>query len=92
MMRENRKWRLHLVLLLPALLLTGCASTPANWSPPQAACPAIPALPPEAKQTAAPPWCSPDCSTGLSNEIESWRKDLMTPGEEGSPASGPMAR
>lgn len=89
MIQGNSKQPLHQVLPLLALLLTGCAETPRNWSPPVAACPVIPALPPEAKQTAAPLWCSPDCSTGLSLEIESWRKDLTTLGVAGSPANVP---
>lgn len=79
MKAETKPLPRRLALPLLALLLTGCAATPQELSPPAPSCPVIPALPTEARQPAAPPWCSPDCSTGLSLEIESWRKDLTMP-------------
>jgi hypothetical protein len=59
------------------LLATGCTSRPANLPPALVPAPAIPELPIEARQPPAPPWCSPNCSSALMRERETWRK-LMT--------------
>lgn len=54
-----------------------CGPKPQNFLPDQAAPPAIPQLPNEARQPPAPQWCSPTCSCGLTRERESWQ-GLMT--------------
>lgn len=65
----------RLLLLMPMLLLASCGSNlPASPS----ACPVIPALPVEARQQAAPAWCSPNCSSGLMRERESWLQHMIT--------------
>lgn len=78
MQDKNRPLRL-LMLLSLTLLATGCASKPESWQPPPVAPPSIPALPNEAKQPTAPPWCSPSCSAGLTRERESSLNTLTQP-------------
>lgn len=58
------------LLLLPALLLTGCAAQP----PPtrQVQPPAVPPLPAIARQPKPSPVCLPSCSEGLRIELQSW--------------------
>jgi hypothetical protein len=41
--------------------------------------PALPALPTEARQPPAPPWCSPNCSSALMRERETWRRLMTAP-------------
>lgn len=70
---------LILALLAPMLLVSGCA-TKVQSSLPQSVAPArIPPLLLEARQPPAPPWCSPNCATGLTNERESWQKLMTAP-------------
>lgn len=65
-----------LMLLLPILLLTGCASQSPSFPAPQAdAVEVFPDLPDEAKQK-IPAICLPSCSTNLSSEISSWQTQL----------------
>ena len=68
---------LMLALLMPMLLVSGCAVNPPSSLPPSVAPARIPPLSPEARQPPAPPWCCPTCSHGLMLERENWRK-LMT--------------
>ncbi len=78
MLRNNE--RLPKVLLLGLMLLaSGCTTTPANSPPPSVAPARIPPLPLEARQPAAPQWCSPTCSHGLMLERENWRQRLTVP-------------
>ena len=75
-MRENRT-RLHLwMLALLTLQVTGCTSKPVSLPPLPAA---IPELPSEARQPPAPQWCSPNCSSGLTKERESWLRRMTEP-------------
>ncbi len=78
MLRNNER-SLRVLLLGLMLLASGCAMKPANSLPPSVAPARIPPLPLEARQPAAPPWCSPTCSTDLSKRIESWRQRLTAP-------------
>jgi hypothetical protein len=67
----------RLLMLAPMLLVSGCATKPASSPPPTVAPARIPPLSPEDRQPPAPPWCSPNCATGLMHERESWRKRLI---------------
>jgi energy-converting hydrogenase Eha subunit F len=78
-MRELKSMPRLLMLSLLMLLATGCTTQPTNWLPEQVAPPAIPALPNEARQPPAPPWCSPTCSSGLTSERGSWQKLMTVP-------------
>lgn len=78
MLRNNER-SLRVLLLGLMLLASGCAMKPANSLPPSVAPARIPPLPLEARQLAAPPWCSPTCSTGLSKRIENWRQRMTGP-------------
>ncbi len=78
MQDKNRPLR-SMMLLSLMLLATGCASKPESWQPRQVVCPAIPELPNEARQPDAPPWCSPNCSAGLTRERESSLNTLTQP-------------
>ncbi|BBT62673.1 hypothetical protein WP8S18E02_24700 [Aeromonas hydrophila] len=90
-MPNNRLLGLRLTLLLPALLLLGCTSKPADWQSEQVSAPAIPQLPSQARQMDSPPWCSPSCSAGLMRERESWQQ-LMTELEHRAwPAKAPTS-
>lgn len=75
--------RRALTLLLLTVLLTSCA---VPVTPPSVAPAAVPALPPQARQTllVTPSECLPTCSAGLTRERECWRKSLMN---EAPPAS-----
>lgn len=76
------------VMLLPALLnVTGCATTPLPSPPLVIAPPAIPPLPPEARQAPLPAWCYPTCSAGLTTLRKSWRFSLTSPTPQAAPAS-----
>lgn len=79
MPRKNERL-LIVALVTPMLLASGCAVTPPSSPPPSVAPARIPPLSPEARQLPAPPWCSPTCSHGLTNERESWRKLMTAPG------------
>ncbi|SUD80246.1 Uncharacterised protein [Pseudomonas putida] len=79
MPRKNERL-LMLALLAPMLLASGCAVKPPNSLPPSVAPARIPPLSPDARQPPAPPWCSPNCSAGLSQRIESWRRLMTEPG------------
>ena len=65
----------RLMLLVPALLLTSCASgpkaSPPNALPTATKPPEVPALPQEARQPPTPELCSPTCSAGLRRRLES---------------------
>jgi len=63
---------------LLALLLTAC-SGPSTISPSASSVlpAAIPALPPQAQQQLAQPWCLPSCSSALTNERKTWRQMLI---------------
>lgn len=70
---------LKALLLGLMLLASGCATKPTSSLPPSVAPARIPALPLEARQPAAPRWCSPTCSHGLMLERESWRQRMTAP-------------
>ncbi len=76
-MLKKKERLLILALLALMLLASGCATKVPSSPPPSVAPARIPPLSPEARQPPAPPWCSPNCATGLMHERESWRK-LMT--------------
>lgn len=76
-MQDNNRRLRPLMLLVLTLLVSGCAGKQENWLPEQAAPPAIPELPSEARQPPAPQWCSPNCSSGLTRERESWQERMM---------------
>lgn len=78
MLRNNER-SLKALLLGLMLLASGCATKPASLLPTSVAPARIPPLPFEAKQPAAPLWCSPTCSHGLMRERESWRQRLTAP-------------
>ena len=69
-------------LLLLVLLLTACASTPLGLPPTPA--PAIPPLPPSARQPAPLDLCSPTCSAAWKRTVESL---LPRPTGAASPAA-----
>ena len=67
-MRGNSlNWR-RLVLLLPSLLLAGCAGKSAGCAQ-GIQPPAMPSLPSSARQEPLPSWCSGDCLKTLTE----WR-------------------
>ncbi len=78
-MLMNNARLLILPLLALMLLASGCATKPETSPPPSVAPARIPPLPLEAKQRAAPQWCSPTCSHGLSTRIENWRQRMTAP-------------
>ncbi|KAF1003441.1 MAG: hypothetical protein GAK36_00253 [Pseudomonas sp.] len=78
MLKNNERLLMPMLVGL-MLLASGCTTKPANSLPPSVVPARIPPLPLEARQPAAPPWCSPTCSTGLSKRIESWRQRLIGP-------------
>ena len=78
MPKKNERLR-TLALLVPILLVSGCAMKPANSPPPSVAPARIPPLSLEARQPPAPLWCSPTCSHGLMLERESWRQLMTVP-------------
>lgn len=83
---------LALTLVLLALLLSACSSTPPSLPPAVVAPPAIPPLPREARQPPVPAWCSPSCYGGLTSIRESWLNTPMRLGSPARPASGPTTR
>ncbi|KVE88133.1 hypothetical protein WI99_11780 [Burkholderia cepacia] len=87
-MLQNNVNRRALLLMLPMLLLTACASRSPNLSPERA----IPPLRPEARQPAAPSICSPTCSAGLMRLRESSRESLMSEALPGSNAKATTTR
>ena len=78
MPRKNEQL-LMLALLVSMLLASGCSTKAPNSQPPSVAPARIPPLSPEARQPPAPPWCSPNCATGLMLERENWRKHMTAP-------------
>lgn len=78
MLRNNER-SLKVLLLGLVLLASGCTTKPENSLPPSVAPARILPLPLEARQPAAPPWCSPTCSHGLMLERESWRQRMTEP-------------
>ena len=78
-MLMNNKCLPIAMLLGLMLLVSGCATKPASSLPPSIAPARNPPLPREARQPAAPPWCSPTCSHGLMLERESWRQRMTAP-------------
>ncbi|ONC18297.1 hypothetical protein AQ911_27000 [Burkholderia pseudomallei] len=87
-MLRNNVNRLALLLMLPMLLLTACASRSPSLSP---EC-MIPALRPEARQPAAPSICLPTCSAGLTRLRESSRESLTTEALPGGNAKATTTR
>ncbi len=81
-----------LTLIALALLLPACATQQPTTRHVTVPPPAIPPLPPEARQPPAPAWCYPTCSAALTAERESWLKRLTDPAPPGSPASEPTMR
>ncbi len=79
-MRTNNELPRSRMLLLLVLPLAACSSVSTSSSQP----PAIPPLPPEARQPATPSICLPTCSAGLMKLRESWQKSLTS---AASPAS-----
>ena len=75
MLMNNRCLPITMLLWL-MLLASGCVTKPASSLPPSVAPARIPPLPLEARQPAAPPWCSPTCSRGLMLERESWQQRM----------------
>lgn len=65
---------LALMLALSTLLLPGCAAL--SQSPVSVPAPAIPPLPPEARQPPLNPICDPTCSERLRIDYERWQKRL----------------
>ncbi|KVE23956.1 hypothetical protein WS67_21480 [Burkholderia singularis] len=86
MLRTNVTGR---ALTLPPLflLLTACASK----SPCLSGAPAIPPLPPEARQPAPPSVCSPTCSAALTTARANWRNMLIASASQRSSANATMA-
>jgi hypothetical protein len=68
--------------------LAACSSVSTNSSRP----PAIPPLPPEARQPETPSICLPTCSAALANARASWRNMLTGPVLPASSASGITTR
>ncbi|SEL86887.1 hypothetical protein SAMN05216604_1422 [Pseudomonas agarici] len=70
-----------LMLLMLGLLLTACSGQSTTSPDVSSVRPAaIPALPPQAKQLPAQPWCLPTCSSALTRERETWRDMLIKAG------------
>lgn len=67
------------MLLTLMLLASGCTTKPEISQLPPVAQARIPPLSSEARQPDAPLWCSPNCSSGLSTRIESWRQRMTQP-------------
>ncbi|ABA60058.2 gp57 [Burkholderia phage Bcep176] len=82
---EQPRSRMLLLLVLP---LAACSSVSTSSSQP----PAIPPLPPEARQPATPSICLPTCSAALTSARESWRNTLTVPASPASSASATTTR
>lgn len=87
-MLRNNVIRHALMLLLPMVLLTACASRSPRLLP----MPGVPALPPEARQPATPSICLPTCSAGLMRLRESSRESLTSAVSPASSASAVTTR
>lgn len=83
-----------LTLLLPTLLLAGCASvSPPSSPPPVVIQPAqVPRLGQSARQPPTPAWCLPTCSAGASSAFDNWLSLPTSAALPASAASGPMIR
>ena len=79
---DNGKSIVQSLTLLPLALLLGACSGPSTISPSVSSVrpAAIPALPPQAKQQPARPWCLPTCSSALTSERETWQQMLIKAG------------
>lgn len=75
-MRVIEPLRLFGLMSLALTLLYGCGtrSLPQYVPTPAVSCPP---LPPSAQQTAKPSWCSPSCTSALTNERENSAQRLM---------------
>ena len=67
-----RFWLLVLMLSLLTLLAVACSSVSPALLPPPVKPPAIPALPPQARQPVTPSACLPTCSAGLTKLRATW--------------------
>ncbi len=83
-MRTNNARPRSQMLLLLVLPLAACSSASTSSSQPLA----IPPLPPEARQPAAPSICLPTCSAALTSARATWQSTLTVPA---SPASSVSA-
>lgn len=92
MLLKSRPPALVPMLLLPLLLVAGCASPRLPLPPAVVAPPRIPPLPQEARQPPTPAWCSPTCSDGWRREAETWQSLLTRAAGPGQPASTPGTR
>jgi hypothetical protein len=63
-LKPNAPHWLRLSLCVLPLLLTACGTVREPLPPVVVAPPAIPPLPPSARQPALPAWCSPTCLDG----------------------------
>lgn len=84
---ENLPWLACLERYTAAI--SACSSTPTFVPTPA---PAIPPLPPAARQPATPSLCSPSCLDGLMRERQSWRASLTSAEPQALPASAPTTR
>lgn len=73
-----------LMLAVPVMLLSACASGSPISSPP----PAVPPLPAVARQPAIPSECLPTCLEGLIKERESWLTTPTAPESQGTRVKG----
>ena len=90
--RPNLK-PLAMMLLIPALLVSGCASVSPNSPPPVVvAGPRNPPLPAQALQPTPPEICLPSCSAGLTKLRTELLNSLPAPMLPASPASGSTAK
>ncbi|AAT38383.1 gp24 [Burkholderia phage BcepC6B] len=87
-MRTNNAPRRSQMLLLLALPLAACSSASISSSQP----PAIPPLPPEARQPATPLICLPTCSAALTNARVSWQRTLTPPASPAGSANATTTR
>ncbi len=87
-MRTNNALPRSRMLLLLALQLAACSSASISSSQP----PAIPPLPPEARQPATPSICLPTCSAALAKRRESWQRSLTNAALPASSASAITTR
>ena len=96
-MKSPKSTKMHrpplLLLVLAALALiwlaTGCSASLPTTSPSTVPPPRLAPLQASARQTPAPPICSPSCSDALTTERESWRTSLIPPAPVARPANAP---
>lgn len=90
-MKLKQNWKLHaLMLMLPAILASGCASvSPSSLPPSVVQAPANPPLPAQARQPKPPPICLNGCSKGLMTLRTELLNSLTNPTPQASPASAP---